>query len=103
MLDQGFPEFDAADHDIVLKSASRPRFLESTGMKIRPFIDDCELCLSLCNRPRLRLGVFVLGWLGIAESDKVRRSHFADSLVDDDKFRDGLITLFGIHECEDSY
>ena len=47
--------------------------------------------------------MFVLGWLGIAESDKVRRSHFADSLADYDKFRDCLITLFGRHECENSY
>ena len=72
-------------------------------MKIQPFLDDCELFLRLCNRPRLRLGVFVLGWLKIAESDKVCRSHLEDSLVDYDKFRDGLITLFGQHECEDNY
>ena len=79
-LDQGFSEFDAADRDIVLKS--RPRFLELTGIKIRPFLDDCELVCRLCNRLRLRLGVFVLGWLGIAESEQVRHSHLADSLVD---------------------
>ena len=46
---------------------------------------------------------FRLGWLKIAESDKVCRSHLADSLVDYDKFRDGLITLFGSHKCENNY
>ena len=97
------PAWDPADRDTALKAASRPRFTESSGMKIRPFLDDAELFLELCGRPRDRWGIFVLQWLGIDEGDKVRRSHLAEKVHDYAAFKEGLITLFGRFEFEDSY
>ena len=96
-------DWDAADRETLLKAASRPRFLESTGAKIRSFLADAELFLTLCNRPRSRWAYFVLSWLGSEEAEKVRRSHVADSVADYSRFRDGLITIFGRFEFEGAF
>ena len=63
-------DWDPPDRETVLKTASRPRFTESSGMKIRAFLDDVELFLRLCGRPRERWGLFVLQWLGIDEATR---------------------------------
>ena len=96
-------DWDAADRDTVLRASSRPRFTEASGMKTRAFLDDSELFLQLYGRPRARWGLFVMSWLGFAESNKVRRSHIADDVAEYDKFREGLLTLFGRHEFQDSF
>jgi hypothetical protein len=96
-------EWDAADRETLLKAASRPRFIESSGVKIRSFLADAELFLTLCNRPRSRWAYFVLSWLGSEEAEKVRRSHVADSVADYAKFRDGLTTIFGRFEFEGAF
>ena len=96
-------EWDAADRDTLLKAASRPRFVESSGVKIRSFLADAELFLTLCNRPKSRWAYFVLSWLGSEEAEKVRRSHVADSVAEYEKFRDGLVTLFGRFEFEGAF
>ena len=44
-----------------------------------------------------------MSWLKFAESDKVGHSHIADDINEYDKFRDGLLTLFGRHEFQDSF
>ena len=96
-------DWDPDDRETMLKSSSRPRFTESSGMKIRAFLEDSELFLRLCGRPRSRWGLFVLSWLGVNEGEKVRRSHLAEKTADYDAFKDGLITLFGRLEFEDHY
>ena len=96
-------EWDAADRETLLKASSRPRFLESSGVKIRSFLADAELFLTLCNRPRSRWAYFVLSWLGSEEAEKVRRSHIADSIADYEKFRDGITTIFGRFEFEGAF
>ena len=96
-------DWDPADRDTLLKATSRPRFLESSGVKIRSFLADAELFLTLCNRPRSRWAYFVLSWLGSEEAEKVRRSHVADSVADYEKFREGVTTLFGRFEFEGAF
>ncbi len=96
-------DWDAADRDTLLKAASRPRYIESSGVKIRSFLADAELFLTLCNRPRSRWAYFVLSWLGSKEAEKVRRSHVADSVADYEKFREGLNTIFGRFEFEGAF
>ena len=81
-------DWNAADRDTVLLASSRPWFTEASGMKIRAFLNDSELFLQLCGRPRARWGLFVMSWLGFAESDKVRRSHIVDDINEYDKFRE---------------
>jgi hypothetical protein len=101
--DAGTLDWDAADRETLLKAASRPRFIESSGVKIRSFLADAELFLTLCNRPRSRWAYFVLSWLGSEEAEKVRRSHVVDSVADYSKFRDGLTTIFGRFEFEGAF
>ena len=101
--DAGALDWDAADRETLLKAASRPRYIESSGVKIRSFLADAELFLTLCNRPRSRWAYFVLSWLGSEEAEKVRRSHVADSVADYEKFRDGLTTIFGRFEFEGAF
>ena len=96
-------DWDSADRETLLKAASRPRFIESSGVKIRSFLADAELFLTLCNRPRSRWAYFVLSWLGSEEAEKVRRSHVADSVADYEKFREGLTTIFGRFEFEGAF
>ena len=57
----------------------------------------------LCIRPRDRWGFFVFVWLRSEEAENVRRSHVSDSLASYEKFRDGLIALFGRFEFEGAY
>ena len=73
-------DWDAADRDTVLPASSRPLFIKAYDMKSRAFVDDSDLFLQLCGRPRASWGLFVMSWLGFAESDKVRRSHIADNI-----------------------
>ena len=42
----------ATDRETLLKAASRQRFTETSGIKIRAFLADAELFLTLCSRPR---------------------------------------------------
>ena len=95
--------FVAADRETVLRAFSRPRFTETSGMNIQAFLDDSELFLQPCGRPRARWGLFVMSWLGFAESEKVRRSHIVDDINEYDKFREGLLTLFGRNEFQDYF
>ena len=57
----------------------------------------------MCGRPLDRWARFILSWLGDNESEKVRRSHFTENYADYTAFKNGLITLFGRLEFEDSY
>ena len=97
--------WDPADRETVLRSYSPPHFIESSGMKIQPFLNDAKLFLRLCGRPRERWKLFVLQWLGVDEADKVRRSHVAEKIANYkyDEFRSGLVTLFGRFEFEHHY
>ena len=97
------PMWDHEDRDLLLKSANRPRFMESSGVRIRAFLADAENFLEMCGRPRDRWARFIISWLGANEAEKVRRSHFIADGVDYDSFKNGLITLFGRLESEDSY
>ena len=96
-------DWDPKDCEILIKLAKRPRFLESSGIKIRAFLDDAELFLKLCGRPHNRWGYFILMWLGADESEKVQCSQLVDKADDYDTFKTGVITLFGRLEFEDSY
>ena len=95
--------WDATDRETLLKAASRQRFTETSGIKIRAFLADAELLLTLCSCPRDRWDFFVLAWLGSEKADKVRRSHVADTVALIEKFRDGLIALFERFEFEGAY
>ena len=52
--------WDAADRETLLKASSRQRYTETSGFKIRAFLTEAELLLTLCSRPRDRWGFFVL-------------------------------------------
>ena len=95
--------WDATDRETLLKAASRQRFTETEGIKIRAFLANAELFLTLCSRHRDRWGFFVLAWRGSEEAEKVRQSHVADTVASYKKFRDGLIALFGRFEFEGAY
>ena len=41
------PESDPDDRDLLLKSANRPRFTESLGVRIRAFLEDAENFLEV--------------------------------------------------------
>ena len=97
------PEWDPYEHDLLLKSANRPRFKESSNVRIRAFLEDAENFLDMCGRPRDRWTRFIILWLGANKSEKVRRSHFFGNDVDYATFENNLITLFGRLEFEDSY
>ena len=57
----------------------------------------------MCGRPRDRWARFIISWLGANKAEKVRRSYFFSDDVDYTAFKNGLITLFGRLEFEDSY
>ena len=63
----------ATDRETLLKAASRQRFTETSGIKIRAFLADAELFLTLCSRPRDRWGFFVP-----SGSDPKKPKRFAD-------------------------
>ena len=88
------PEWDPDDRDLLLKSANRPRFTESSGVRIRAFLEDAENFLDICGRPRDRWARFIISWLGANEAEKVRRSHCFGDDVDYTAFKNGLITMF---------
>ena len=44
------PVWDPDDRDLLLKSANRPRFMESCGVCIRAFLEDSENFLDMCGR-----------------------------------------------------
>ena len=56
----------------------------------------------MCGRPRDRWSRFILSWHGANEAEKVRRSHFIGDDTDFCKFREGLFTLFGRLDFEDT-
>ena len=95
--------WEPADRDTLLKASSRQRFTEASGFKICSFLPDAELFLTLCNRPRDRLGFFILFWLGSEKAEKDRRSHIADAVADYCTFREGLVSLFGRCELDGAY
>ena len=64
---------DKKDANALLKLASRARFCESTGNKIRGFVADLELYLRMCARPVHHWGYFLMASLGAEEAEKVRR------------------------------
>ena len=97
------PEWDSDDRDLLLKSANRPQFTEPSGVRIRVFLENVENFLDMCWRPRDRWARFIISWLGANEAEKVRRSHFISDGVNYTVFKNGLITLFGRLEFEDSY
>ena len=90
------------NRDLLLKSANRPRFTESFGVRIREFLDDAESFLDMCGRPRDRLARLIISWLGANEAEKVCRARFFSDDVDYTAFKTGLITLFGRLAFEDS-
>ena len=73
--------WDATERETLLKAGLSQRFTETSGIKIRTFLADAELFLTLCSRLRDRWGFFALAWLGSEEAEKVRRSHIADSVA----------------------
>ena len=97
------PKWDPEVRDLLLKSANRPRFLESSGIRIRAFLEDAENFFRMCGRPRDRWAFFIISWLGANESEKVRRAHFFSEDVKYNALKNGVITLFARLEFEDSY
>ena len=97
------PEWDHDDRDLLLKSADRQRYTESSGIRIRAFVEDAVKFFEMCGRPRDRWARFVVSWLGFNEAEKVSRSYFVGDNVDYNNFREGLLTLFGRLDCEDAY
>ena len=57
----------------------------------------------MCGRPRNRWAGIIILLLGANEADKVRRSQFCFDGVDYIVFKNGVITLFGRLEFENSY
>ena len=96
------PEWDHDDRDLLLKSANRPRYIE-TGVSIRAFVEDAKNILEMSGRSSDRWTRFIVSWLGSNEAEKVRRSQFVADNVDYNTFREGLYTLFGCFDFEDSY
>ena len=96
-------EWNNDDRDLLLKSANRPRYTESSGVRIRAFVEEAENFLEMCGRPRDRWARFVDSWLGSNEAEKVRRSHFVDDNVEYNTLLEGLFTLFGPLDYEDAY
>ena len=87
----------------MLKSANRTHYTESSGIRIRAFVEDAENFLEMCGRPRDRWARFIISWLGPNAAEKVRCSHFVADYVDYSKFCEGLFSLFGRLDFEDSY
>ena len=75
-------DWDDKDTNMLLKLASRARFSEVAGNKIRGFVADLERYLRMCARPVHHWGYFLMASLGAEEAEKVRRSHLADAIAD---------------------
>ena len=97
------PQWDPDDRDLLLKSANLPQFTEASGVRIRAFLENAENFFDMCGRPRDRWALFIISWLGANEAEKVRRFHFFSDDVNYTAFKNGLITLFGRLEFEESY
>ena len=95
--------WESADRETLPKASSRQRYTEASGLKIRSFLSDSEIVLTLCNRPRDRWGFCILAWLGSEEAEKARRSHNADNVANYPVYCEGLISLFGRFELEGAY
>ena len=54
------PEWDPDYRDLLLKSANRPRYTESSGVRIRAFLEDAENFLDMCKRLRERWARFII-------------------------------------------
>ena len=76
------PVWDPDDRDLLLKSANRPRFIKSSGVRIQAFLEDAETLLDMCGRPRDRWARFIISWHGANEAEKVSCSHFYGDDVD---------------------
>ena len=95
--------WNASNPDTLLKAASRERFSKKSGIKIRAFLADAKLFLTLCSHPYDRWEFFVLSWLESEKAEKIRRSHVAYTVASYEKFRKGLIALFGRFSFEGAY
>ena len=94
-------EWDRDEKDLLLKSANRTEYTESSGINIRAFVEDAENFLEMCGRSPDRWARFIISWLGPKKAEKVRRSHFVADYVDYCKCRECLLTLFGRLDFED--
>ena len=56
-------DWDKEDANALIKLASRARFCESAGNKIRAFVADLELYLCMCARPVHHWGYFFMASL----------------------------------------
>ena len=54
------PAWDEKDRDLLLKSANRQRYIETSGIRIRAFVEEAENFLEMCGRPRDRWSRFIL-------------------------------------------
>ena len=59
--------WESADRETLFKASSQQRNMEDSGRKIRSFLSDSELFLTLCNQPRDPWGFFIYAWLGSVE------------------------------------
>ena len=96
-------DWDKDDANALLKLASRARFSELAGNKIRKFVADLELYLRMYTRPVHHWGYFLMASLGAEEAEKVRRSHLADTIADYQNIKSGVDVLFGKFEIEGSF
>ena len=97
------PPTEKKDTNALLTLASRARFCESAGNKIRGFVAEFELYLRMCARPVHHWGYFFMASLGAEEAEKIRRSHLADTIADYAKFKSNVEALFGKFEFEGSF
>ena len=70
------PKCDLDDRYLLLKSANRPQFNKTSGVRIPAFRENAEYVLQMRGRPLDRLASFIISCLGATEAVKVRRSHF---------------------------
>ena len=96
-------DWDEEARNTLMTLSRRPRFLETSGNKIRGFIADLELYLQMCTRPVHHWGYFILGSLSTDEGEKVRRFHVVDLVGDYAAFKQGVETIFKQYEFEPLY
>ena len=97
------PEWDHENRDLQLKSANRPHYSESSGIRIRAFVEDAKNFLEMCGRSRARWARFIISWVGPNVAEKMRRSYFVADGVDYNAFREGLFIFFGRLDVQVSY
>ena len=93
------------DANTLLKLFSRAHFTEAFGIKVRrrSYIYNLELFLRISARPVYHWGYLLLASLGTNKFEKVRRSHLATAVADYSAFNNGVETLFGKFQFEESY